>query len=60
RLDALHAAGCATVFVEQDSGVQHDRPQEQAALDCGRLGDTLVVWKLDGLARQLWVAPSTL
>jgi DNA invertase Pin-like site-specific DNA recombinase len=60
QLDALHAAGCAKVFVEQASGVQHDRPQQQAALDCGRLGDTLVVWKLDRLARQLWVAPSTL
>ena len=31
QLDALHAAGCAKVFVEQASGVQHDRLQPQAA-----------------------------
>jgi DNA invertase Pin-like site-specific DNA recombinase len=60
QLDAPRAAGCAKVFVEQASGVQHDRPQQQAALDCGRLSDTLVAWNLDRLARQLWVAPSTL
>jgi DNA invertase Pin-like site-specific DNA recombinase len=33
QLDALHAAGCAKVFVEQASGPQRDRPQLQAALD---------------------------
>jgi uncharacterized protein (DUF433 family) len=60
QLDALDAAGCAKVFVEQASGVQRNWPQQQAALDCGRLGDTLVVWKLDRLPRQLWVAPSML
>jgi len=52
-LDALHAAGCAKVFVEQASGAQRDRPQLQAALDYARPGDTLVVWKLDRLARSL-------
>jgi len=41
QLDALHAAGCAKVFVEQASGAQRDRPQLQA------------VWKLDRLARSL-------
>jgi DNA invertase Pin-like site-specific DNA recombinase len=35
QLDALHAAGCAKVFVEQASGAQRDRPQLQAALDIG-------------------------
>jgi DNA invertase Pin-like site-specific DNA recombinase len=53
QLDALHAAGCAKVFVEQASGAQRDRPQLQAALDDARPGDTLVVWKLDRLARSL-------
>ena len=53
QLDALHAAGCAKVFVEQASGAQRDRPQLQAALDYARPGDTLVVWKLDRLARSL-------
>jgi hypothetical protein len=53
QLDALHAAGCAKVFVEQASGAQRDRPQLQAALDYARPGDILVVWKLDRLARSL-------
>jgi predicted site-specific integrase-resolvase len=53
QLDALHAAGCAKVFVEQASGAQRDRPQLQAALDYARSGDTLVFWKLDRLARSL-------
>jgi DNA invertase Pin-like site-specific DNA recombinase len=53
QLDALHTAGCAKVFVEQASGAQRDRPQLQAALDYARSGDTLVVWKLDRLARSL-------
>jgi DNA invertase Pin-like site-specific DNA recombinase len=57
QLDALHAAGGAKVFVAQASGVQRDRPQQPAALDCGRLGDTLVVWTRDRLARRLWVTP---
>jgi DNA invertase Pin-like site-specific DNA recombinase len=41
------------VFVEQASGAQRDRPQLQAALDYARPGNTLVVWKLDRLARSL-------
>ena len=53
QLDALHAAGCTKVFVEQASGAQRERPQLQAALDYARPGDTLVVWKLDRLARSL-------
>src|SRR5215475_8861690 len=53
QLDALHAAGCTKVFVEQTSGTQRERPQLRAALDYARPGDTLVVWKLDRLARLL-------
>jgi DNA invertase Pin-like site-specific DNA recombinase len=53
QLDALHAAGCVKVFVEQASSAQRERRQLQAALDYARPGDTLVVWKLDRLARSL-------
>ena len=52
QLDALRAAGCRRVFEETASGAQRDRPQLRAALDYLRGGDTLVVWKLDRLARS--------
>ncbi|SMX33353.1 recombinase family protein [Maliponia aquimaris] len=51
--DALAAAGCDKIFEEKASGAQRDRPQLMAALDYMRQGDTLVVWKLDRLARSL-------
>lgn len=53
QLDALTAAGCDRVFEEQASGAQRERPQLQAALDYMHAGDTLVVWRLDRLARSL-------
>ena len=51
--DALLAAGCEKLFEEKASGAQRDRPALIAALDYMRTGDTLVVWKLDRLARSL-------
>ena len=53
QLDALKAAGCEKVFKEKASGAQRDRPQLTAAVDYMRKGDTLVVWKLDRLARSM-------
>jgi DNA invertase Pin-like site-specific DNA recombinase len=53
QLDALRQAGCEKLFTEKASGAQRERPQLQAALDYLRQGDTLVVWKLDRLARSL-------
>ncbi len=52
QLDALTSTGCAKVCTEKASGAQRDRPQLKAALDNMREGDTLVVWKLDRLARH--------
>ncbi len=51
--DALTKAGCERLFEEAASGAQRDRPQLMAALDYLRPGDTLIVWKLDRLARSL-------
>ncbi len=51
--DALKAAGCDRLFEETASGADRDRPELKAALDYLRRGDTLVVWKLDRLARSL-------
>ena len=53
QLDALRAAGCEKVYEEKASGAQRERPAFQAALGYMRRGDTLVVWKLDRLARSL-------
>lgn len=53
QLDALERAGCEKIFTEKASGAQRDRPELKAALDYIRTGDTLVVWKLDRLARSL-------
>ena len=53
QLDALKAAGCQKTFVEKASGAKEERPQLQATLDYMREGDTLVVWKLDRLARSM-------
>jgi DNA invertase Pin-like site-specific DNA recombinase len=51
--DALTGAGCGKIFVEQMSGAVTDRPELAAALGFMRSGDTLVVWKLDRLARSM-------
>jgi DNA invertase Pin-like site-specific DNA recombinase len=51
--DALRSAGCEKLFIEKVSSASKDRPQLAAALDYVREGDTLVVWRLDRLARSL-------
>lgn len=53
QLDALEAAGCEKIFIEHMTGAKRDRPELNAALSYLRDGDTLVVWKLDRLARSL-------
>lgn len=50
---ALKKAGCKKIFEETASGAQRDRPQLAAALEYMREGDTLMVWRLDRLARSL-------
>lgn len=50
---ALQTSGCEQVFEETASGAQRDRPELTAALGYMREGDTLVVWKLDRLARSV-------
>src|SRR5271157_2726647 len=51
--DALTEAGCAKIFSEQMSGAVTDRPALHDALEFARSGDTLIVWKLDRLARSM-------
>ena len=51
--DALNAAGCDRIFTDTMSGAKAERPGLTAALDHCRVGDTLVVWRLDRLGRSL-------
>ena len=51
--DALTEAGCQKICIEQMSGAVAERPALLEALDYARSGDTLVVWKLDRLARSM-------
>ncbi|MBD3895989.1 recombinase family protein [Halomonas sp. ML-15] len=51
--DALEEAGCEQIFEECVTGTKRERPELQACLRTLRDGDTLVVWKLDRLARSL-------
>jgi DNA invertase Pin-like site-specific DNA recombinase len=51
--DALTEAGCTKIFTEQMSGPVADRPALHNALEFARSGDTLIVWKLDRLARSM-------
>ena len=51
--DALAEAGCQKIFTEQMSGAVTDRPALHDALEFSRSGDTLIVWKLDRLARSM-------
>src|SRR6516225_3955650 len=52
QTEALHAAGCARIFAEKISGAYSDRPQLAKAIAALAEGDTLVVSKLDRLARS--------
>jgi DNA invertase Pin-like site-specific DNA recombinase len=52
QTEALHGAGCARIFAEKISGAHSDRPQLAKAIAALGEGDTLVVCKLDRLARS--------
>ena len=51
--DALTEAGCQKIYTEQMSGAVTERPALHDALEFARSGDTLIVWKLDRLARSI-------
>lgn len=54
QLDALQGAGVEQVFVDEGiSGSVSSRPELDKCLAMLRSGDTLVVWRLDRLARSL-------
>ena len=49
---ALHAAGCAKVYGEKQSGAKTDRPELAKLLRRIEPGDVLMVTRLDRLARS--------
>lgn len=52
QTDKLNLNGCEKLYQEKHSGTTDDRPQLKACLDYVREGDTLVITKLDRLARS--------
>ena len=52
QLEQLTAAACDKIYQEKASGVKVDRPELAAMLDYCREGDTVVVCKLDRIARS--------
>lgn len=54
QLDKLRAYGCQRIYAEKRSGKQADsRPELQACLQYLREGDTLVISRLDRMARSI-------
>jgi len=53
QIDALTAAGCATIYSETASGGRFDRIELHKLLDSVQRGDIVVVYKLDRLSRSL-------
>jgi DNA invertase Pin-like site-specific DNA recombinase len=52
QIDALNKEGCSTIYQEKFTGTTTERPQLAELLDVLNNGDTLVVTKLDRLARN--------
>jgi len=48
----LKQAGCKRIFQEKVSGAHRERPELAKMLEHIRDGDTVIVWKLDRLARS--------
>ncbi len=51
--DALAKAGVSKTFSDNMSGARDDRPGLAALMEYVREGDTVVVWKLDRLGRNM-------
>lgn len=53
QLDALALENCLKVYSDIATGTRADRPQWAACLEELRPGDTLIIWKIDRLGRNL-------
>ena len=52
QLELLEKAECSKIFKEKESGAKRDRPELERMIEYVREGDTVVVTKLDRLARD--------
>jgi len=53
QIDALTQYGCVKIFHDKMSGSKKQRPGLAEALQYARQGDTIVVWRLDRLGRNM-------
>ena len=53
QVDALKEAGCEKFFTDKSTGAKFERKGLEETVAFVRVGDTLVVWKLDRLGRSL-------
>ena len=53
QIDALNRAGCEKIFYETQSGTKDDRAELKKMLEFARPGDSIVVVRLDRLARNV-------
>ncbi|MEN2453974.1 recombinase family protein [Bacillus sp. JR_15] len=51
--DRLKQYGCEKIFSDHISGVKSKRPGLDKAIEFARSGDTIVVWRLDRLGRNM-------
>lgn len=51
--DSLKKYGCEKIFNDHMSGSKKDRPGLKSAIEFSRTGDTIVVWRLDRLGRNM-------
>lgn len=60
QTEQLTAAGASKVFTDVMSGARDDRPGFTALMEYLRDGDTLVIWRLDRLGRNMLAVLDTL
>ena len=51
--DSLKKYDCEKIFTDHLSGSKKDRPGLKSAIEFSRSGDTIVVWRLDRLGRNM-------
>ena len=51
--DSLTSEGCQKIFTDKVSGAKSKRPGLDNAIEFAREGDTIVVWRLDRLGRNM-------